>query len=168
MKQQNLLFPSFYSTTVSFYSQLLTFFSSNIKNTYGHTYTHTHTHNTQLGPILELWQQLSSSTPGLLNKKIKERDHSNKSGEKEPLIDFVTMESDLAGDLCTSIDIALNSLKKVPFFNLFKSNFREILRLLLLLFTLNLILSFNFSQPCFDSIFWSSSHSISLSSPLFF
>ena len=165
MQQQNLLFPSFYSTTVSFYPQLLSFFSSNIKNTYGHTHT---THNTQLGPILELWQQLSSSTPGLLNKKIKERDHSNKSGEKEPLIDFVTMESDLAGDLCTSIDIALNSLKKVPFYNLFKLNFREILRLFLLLFTLNLILSFNFSQPCFDSIFWSSSHSISLSSPLSF
>jgi G3E family GTPase len=27
----------------------------------------------QLGPVLELWQQLTSSTPGLLNKKSKDR-----------------------------------------------------------------------------------------------
>lgn len=28
----------------------------------------------QLGPVLELWQQLTSATPGLLNKRVKERD----------------------------------------------------------------------------------------------
>ena len=108
--------PDFDFVSMSFYYHLFTFLYININNVYGHTHisTHTHTHtHTQLGPILELWQQLSSSTPGLLNKKIKERDNTTKSGEKEPLIDFVLMESDLAGDLCTSIDSALNSLKKV-------------------------------------------------------
>lgn len=68
---------------------------------------------TQLGPILELWQQLTSSSPGIINKKIKERDNAMKSGEKEPLIDFVNMETDLSGELCNSIDSALTSLKKV-------------------------------------------------------
>ena len=70
----------------------------------------------QLGPVLELWQQLSTSSPGLLssNKKVKERESSKDGGgAKEPLIDFVNMESELAGDLCTSVDSALNSLKKV-------------------------------------------------------
>ena len=110
--------PDFDFISMSFYYHFFTFLYININNVYGHTHisthTHTHTHtHTQLGPILELWQQLSSSTPGLLNKKIKERDNTTKSGEKEPLIDFVLMESDLAGDLCTSIDSALNSLKKV-------------------------------------------------------
>lgn len=62
--------------------------------------------------MLELWQQLTSSTPGLLNKKVKDREAVS-GGEKEPLIDFVDMECDLAGDLCTLIDSALNSLKKV-------------------------------------------------------
>ena len=69
----------------------------------------------KLGPVLELWQQLSTSSPGLLssNKKIKEREPSTKDAAKEPLIDFVIMESELAGDLCTSVDSALSSLKKV-------------------------------------------------------
>lgn len=68
----------------------------------------------QLGPVLELWQQLSTSSPGLLsNKKIKEREPSAKEAAKEPLLDFVSMESELAGDLCTSVDSALSSLKKV-------------------------------------------------------
>jgi dynein heavy chain 2 len=72
----------------------------------------------QLGPVLELWQQLTSSTPGLLNKKSKDREASNigaAGSDKEPLEDFVGMESDLAGDLCTSVDSALGALKKVLF-----------------------------------------------------
>ena len=32
---------------------------------------------------------------------------------KDPLIDFVGMEFDLAGDLCSLVDTALNALKKV-------------------------------------------------------
>ena len=77
-------------------------------------YSHTHSlPHPQLGPILELWQQLTSTTPGLLNKRVKDRETVSNNGDKEPLIDFVGMECDLAGDLCTSIDSALNSLKKV-------------------------------------------------------
>ena len=65
--------------------------------------------------MLELWQQLSTSSPGLLssNKKMKEKESSLEGVAKEPLIDFVNMECELAGDLCTSVDTALTSLKKV-------------------------------------------------------
>jgi hypothetical protein len=63
--------------------------------------------------VLELWQQLTSSNAGLLNKKVREREPGSETSTKEPLIDFVGMECDLAGDLCSSVDAALNSLKKV-------------------------------------------------------
>jgi hypothetical protein len=63
--------------------------------------------------VLELWQQLTSSNTGLLNKKVREREPGSETSTKEPLIDFVGMECDLAGDLCSSVDAALNSLKKV-------------------------------------------------------
>ena len=72
----------------------------------------------QLGPVLELWQQLTSSTPGLLNKRVKDRDGpvgAAGGAGKDPVDDFVAMESDLAGDLCTNVDAALAALKKVLF-----------------------------------------------------
>lgn len=79
----------------------------------------------QLGPVLELWQQLSSSAPGLLNKKgAKESSVAGGASSggpatggskkaQDPLDDFVNMEYELAGDLCTSVDGALAALKKV-------------------------------------------------------
>ena len=38
----------------------------------------------QLGPVLELWQQLTSATPGLLNKRVKERDGGAITGHTNP------------------------------------------------------------------------------------
>lgn len=34
----------------------------------------------QLGPLLELWQQLTSSTAGILNKRVKDRENNNVGG----------------------------------------------------------------------------------------
>lgn len=48
-----------------------------------------------------------------MNKKVREREPGSETSTKEPLIDFVGMECDLAGDLCSSVDAALSSLKKV-------------------------------------------------------
>jgi hypothetical protein len=74
---------------------------------------------------LELWQQLTSSTPGLLNTKrgggasksgaAGARDGPGAGGAKsqDPIDDFVQLENDLAGDLITAVDGALQALKKV-------------------------------------------------------
>jgi len=75
----------------------------------------------QLGPVLELWQQLISSTPGLLTKKTKEAStggSSSAAGSKkvqDPVDDFVSMEFELAGDICAVIDASLSALKKVRY-----------------------------------------------------
>ena len=66
---------------------------------------------------MDLWQQLTSSTPGLLNKRMRESTTAggavNTKKLQDPVDDFVTMEHELAGDLCSIIDISLSSLKKV-------------------------------------------------------
>jgi hypothetical protein len=79
---------------------------------------------------LEQWQQLTSSTPGLITRRaVAGRDHaatatsSGGGGAQnkptavrvvDPLDDFVGMEYDLAGEICAVVDASLQALKKVP------------------------------------------------------
>jgi dynein heavy chain 2 len=65
----------------------------------------------QLNPILELWQSLVSSTPGILPKGRQEKVTTNAS----PLEDFVSMEFDFSGEVCSFVDTALHALKRVLF-----------------------------------------------------
>ncbi len=68
----------------------------------------------QLGPILDLWQHLTSSSPGVLAKSkgaTSGRDQGVNSTNS--LDDFVAMENKLAGDLCMTVDNLLSALKKV-------------------------------------------------------
>jgi dynein heavy chain 2 len=67
----------------------------------------------QLGPILELWNALTSSTPGLINRRGGAGAVAGNKKVLEPVDDFVQMENDLAGDICAVVDAALASLKKV-------------------------------------------------------
>lgn len=67
----------------------------------------------QLNPVIELWQQLTS-TSGVVTKKVRETTASGDSKKAlDPVDDFVCMEYELSGDLCNSIDASLSSLKKV-------------------------------------------------------
>jgi hypothetical protein len=70
-------------------------------------------YNLQLGPILELWNALTSSTPGLINRRGGAGAVAGNKKVLEPVDDFVQMENDLAGDICAVVDAALASLKKV-------------------------------------------------------
>jgi hypothetical protein len=74
--------------------------------------------------VLELWQQLTSSTPGLINRKANTTSSVSKpvagasggsSNKKvvDPVEDFVNMEYEAAGDICATVDFSLQSLKKV-------------------------------------------------------
>ena len=71
----------------------------------------------QIGPILDLWQQMLSTAPGVLQKNA----YGAKSGSKEtskdtkPVDDFVDMENTFAGSLCNTVDASLAALKKVLF-----------------------------------------------------
>lgn len=71
----------------------------------------------QLTPILELWQQLSSSNNNIINKKTRDMTVglNSKKGPIDPVDDFIIMEFDLAGNICLLIDSSLNALKKVLF-----------------------------------------------------
>ena len=79
--------------------------------------------NYQLGPVLELWQQLTSSTPGLITRKANTTNTATKpvaagpgAGNKkqvDPVEDFVNMEYEAAGEICAVVDFSLQSLKKV-------------------------------------------------------
>lgn len=72
--------------------------------------------------MLELWQQLTSSTPGLINRRVGVAPGGPGAGGAltkkllDPVDDFVHMENDLAGDICALVDAALAQLKKVAFF----------------------------------------------------
>lgn len=70
--------------------------------------------------MLELWQQLTSSTPGLINRRVGVSGGGpNSIATKkllDPVDDFVHMEYDSAGDICALVDAALASLKKVTLF----------------------------------------------------
>jgi dynein heavy chain 2 len=74
-----------------------------------------------LGPILEQWQLLTSSSPGVLNAKRAGKDVTGggAKGKDEkasaPIDDFVVLENDLAGELVTAVEGTLSSLKKVLF-----------------------------------------------------
>jgi len=73
----------------------------------------------QLNPIIELWQQLLSSSGGALSKKnnVIQGAGSNKDKNQisKPIDDFVDLEVELAHELCTQVDSSLSSLKKVLF-----------------------------------------------------
>ena len=65
--------------------------------------------------MLDLWQQLTSSSPGVLQGK-----GSRVPGQKEAvqssgnsLDDFVVMENRLAVGMCALVDSTLSALKKV-------------------------------------------------------
>jgi hypothetical protein len=62
--------------------------------------------------VLELWNALTSSTPGLINRRGGASAAVNKK-MLDPVDDFVQMEYDLAGDICGVVDAALAALKKV-------------------------------------------------------
>lgn len=73
-----------------------------------------------MGPILELWQQLTSSTPGMMVKRqasVRNPEGGGKTantkGSVEPVDDFVNMEYELAGEVCAVVNSMLSSLKKV-------------------------------------------------------
>lgn len=72
---------------------------------------------TQLGPIMELWQQLVSSSPGVVSKRVgRDAVATAAAGNKknsEPVEDFVLMEYELAGEICGTVDASLSGLKKV-------------------------------------------------------
>ena len=73
-----------------------------------------------MGPILELWNTLTSSTPGLINRRAGAAGGGGGGAAAkkmlDPVDDFVLMENDLAGDICGVVDGALASLKKVSVF----------------------------------------------------
>jgi dynein heavy chain 2 len=74
----------------------------------------------QLGPLLEQWQEMTSSTAGLLSKRrdvtVNGANQGNaKIALHDPVDDFVNMECDLAGELCTLVDGAMVSMKKILF-----------------------------------------------------
>ncbi len=73
----------------------------------------------QLNPVLEVWQQLTSTTVGIVSKKSREtmiggKDAAEKRS-KDPVDDFVNMENELAGDLCAMVETSLSMLRKVLF-----------------------------------------------------
>jgi dynein heavy chain 2 len=75
---------------------------------------------TQLGPVMELWQQLVSSSPGVVSKKAgrdstSQSSHANNKKVNDPVDDFVAMEYELAGEICSVVDASLSGLKKVLF-----------------------------------------------------
>lgn len=70
----------------------------------------------QLGPVMELWQQLVSSSPGVVSKKAgRDSSQSGPASKKvsDPVDDFVAMEYELAGEICSVVDASLSGLKKV-------------------------------------------------------
>ena len=74
----------------------------------------------QLGPILELWQQMVSSSPGVLAKRAEAGGGAGRRGgaqtaDSNPVDDFVSMESTMSGALCNLVDASLAALKKVLF-----------------------------------------------------
>jgi len=66
----------------------------------------------QLTPILDLWQQLTSSSNDIIGRNMKV---SKVSDDEDPLVSFVSMECDLAGEICSMVDSTLVALKKVLF-----------------------------------------------------
>jgi hypothetical protein len=71
-----------------------------------------------LGPVLELWQQLVSASPGVISRKVgretgnKNQDNTS-TNKSDPVEDFIIMECDIAGDNCAQVDASLSALKKV-------------------------------------------------------
>ena len=69
----------------------------------------------QLGPILEMWQQLVSTNTGLIEKSRGKSAKASVSSSQNSLDDFVVMENKLANELCMMVDGVLSSLKKILF-----------------------------------------------------
>lgn len=79
----------------------------------------------QLGPVLDMWQQMTSSTPGLLRStaasapqsKADKRGAAPSGGAAttDSLEDFIVMENELSCQMCIVVDNSINALKKVLF-----------------------------------------------------
>lgn len=80
----------------------------------------------QLGPVLDLWQQLTSTAPGVISKKLNRETSSHMSKnatgvgaegknvvKTDPVEDFILMECEMAGENCGIVDASLSALKKV-------------------------------------------------------
>ena len=76
----------------------------------------------QLGPMLELWQQMVSSSPGVLAKRDQGQGGPGGGNKQagggatlDPVDDFVSMESTLSGRLCNLVDGALVARQLVEY-----------------------------------------------------
>jgi dynein heavy chain 2 len=73
----------------------------------------------QLSPVLDLWKQMTSSSPLSTNsgKGVSPNKRGALSGDKseDPISNFVNMECDLAKDICNIVEGTLSSLNKVLF-----------------------------------------------------
>lgn len=86
----------------------------------------------QLGPIIDVWQQMISSNAGIISRKVGRDSTHSKEGAgnaketgkdsagmnkkvTDPVDDFILMEYELAGEICGIVDVSLSSLKKVLF-----------------------------------------------------
>ena len=69
----------------------------------------------QLGPVLDLWQQLSSSNSGLLrtNREVVQGKGHQAEAQSNSIDDFVHLENDLSCQMCVVVDNSIASLKKV-------------------------------------------------------
>jgi len=70
----------------------------------------------QLQPLLDQWTQLTGSSPGIVTRGpvVSVGGKGKKAGNGgDPVEDFVQMEHELAGEICTAVDAALTALKKV-------------------------------------------------------
>ena len=71
--------------------------------------------------MLDLWQQLTTSSPNVLRRDnntnpapTKEKGGKNAGGSGGgPVDDFVQMEYEQSGELCALVDASLSALKKV-------------------------------------------------------
>jgi dynein heavy chain 2 len=85
----------------------------------------------QLGPIMEVWQQMVSSNAGIVSRKVgreatgpgnaQQQAGTNKK-VSDPVDDFVVMEYELAGEICAVVDASLSALKKVRFSSVYQTN----------------------------------------------
>jgi hypothetical protein len=76
--------------------------------------------NIQLGPVLELWQQLTSTNASILKSSgpaaaaaKAQGDQQRSAPEGNSLDDFVHMENELSTQMCLIVDNSVGALKKV-------------------------------------------------------
>ena len=69
----------------------------------------------QLRPILDMWQQMTTTSQGILGAARRGSFSGRRQQQQDPVDDFVSMEHELAGELCATVDSALSAIKKVLF-----------------------------------------------------